>query len=80
MLWQRKQKWHYFDTGLMAQHFSDADFLKNWYFDKAVKGELARYFEVIDLQRYAIVTKPKKVNMVMREKTKEPFIFFACRN
>lgn len=80
MLWQRKQKWHYFDTGLMAQHFREADFLQKWYFHKSIKGELAANFEVIDLQRYKIVSKANKVNIAMREKANEPFIFFACRN
>lgn len=80
MLWQRKQNWSYFDIGLMGRHFQDADFLKNWYYQKSIQGEIAQYFEVIDLQRYKVISKHNKVQAAMREKAKEPFIFFICCN
>lgn len=80
MLWQRNQKWYYFDTGLMGRHHQEANFLKNWYYQKSIKGEIAQYFEVIDLQRYKVISKHQKVQIAMREKINEPFIFFACCN
>ncbi len=80
MLWQRKQNWYYFDTGLMGRHHKDADFLKKWYYQKSINGEIASYFEVIDLQRYKVISKPQKVQVALREKRNTAFIFFACLN
>jgi hypothetical protein len=80
MLWKRKQIWKYFDTGLIALKYQDAKFLKDWYFKVAVSGKIADSFELIDLQRYKIVSAKKKVQLAMSESKNSPFVFFACKN
>lgn len=80
MFWQRKKKWHYFDTGLMALNASSATFLKEWYHAALVAGEIATHFEVIDLQRYRKISSSQKVQSAMQEKAQEPFVFFPCKN
>jgi hypothetical protein len=80
MLWQRKAKLVYFDTGLMAKHHSEAELLKNWYFKNVLNGSIANHFEVINLQRYKIIKNNKKVQSALREKALEPFVFLICTN
>lgn len=80
MLWQRKRKWHYFDTGVLAVDGRSAVFLKDWYKAQMLKGKLALRFEVIDLQRYKKITQSNKVQSEMRERFNIPFVFFVCKN
>lgn len=80
MLRKHKNKLIYFDEGLLALKYEEANLLKGWYFLRAVKGEIAQNFEVLDLQRNTIVHSKNKVQIAMREKRNEAFIFFACKN
>ncbi|MFA6152739.1 MAG: hypothetical protein WC716_15550 [Chitinophagaceae bacterium] len=80
MLWQRKQKWHHFDNGILAINGTSATFLKDWYYTQSINGFLAGYFEVLDLHRYKKVTAKTKVQAAMREKHNEAFVFFPCKN
>ncbi len=36
--------------------------------------------EILDLQRYKRICKPKKVKVMMKERCDEPFVFISCRN
>lgn len=75
-----KRRWHYFDEGLLAINAASAEILKNWYQSVLISGEIPVYFEMIDLQRYKKVDAVHKVRTGMKERAKEPFVFFPCKN
>lgn len=80
MLEEGKQKLIYFDEGLLAKHREDANLLKGWHFVMSVNGQIGHFFEEVNLQRYKIIRTAKKVQIAMREKKNEPFVFFVCKN
>ncbi len=75
-----RKKLVYFEDGLMAAQRAEANLLKGWYFVQSVNGVIGYYFEEINLHRSKIIRDHKKVRNSMREKNREPFIFFACKN
>ncbi|GAA4451154.1 MAG: hypothetical protein QM743_11225 [Chitinophagaceae bacterium] len=75
-----KRRWRYFDEGLIAISSEAALFLKEFYGNQVQDGRLPEHFEMIDLQRYKKTADVRKVRAAMYEKTKEPFVFFPCKN
>jgi hypothetical protein len=80
MLWEQQKDWHYYDTGLMATGYRDALLLKKWFRTIVLDHKETIFFCVADLQRYKLITKPVKVGLAMRERSRIPFIFIIGKN
>lgn len=80
MFWEQQKNWYYYDTGLMATEYADALFLKKWFRAIVLSHNESQFFCVADLQRYKLITKPAKVGIAMRERSRVPFVFILGKN
>lgn len=80
-MWGGKNKVLYrFTDGVIAVDAYTGEFL-NAYLRHALMQRLHTWqMEVIDLQRYKVIKKPKKVFQALREQANEPFVFIVCKN
>lgn len=80
-MWRRTSKtWSLFPHEIVATQAKDATCL--YHFVRHVKANrmIAAWVEVVDLQRYRLVSHVPKVRNYLREKQDEPFIFFHFKN
>lgn len=73
-------EWTHFRQDLMARHRASARLLAG-FLRRVDKHRLhTGVLEVIDLQKYRIITSPKKVGTALRERLHLPFVFVVGRN
>lgn len=72
--------WTHFRQDLMAHNRASAAVLVQFLKHVNKHRLYAHALEVIDLQRYRFITKPKKVQTALRERLHLPFVFVVGRN
>ncbi|MBS1782820.1 MAG: hypothetical protein JSS78_07125 [Bacteroidetes bacterium] len=80
-MWKKDNKvWLQWEDNILATDVFEGVFLAA--FLQHVKQQRLYTFqlEIIDLQRYKILTKPKIVYQAIRERAKEPFVFIFGKN
>ena len=80
-MWGRRNKvWVHYQRNILAADVYAAVFLSAYTRHAAIQKLHTWQMEVIDLQRYKLVTKPQKVNQAMKERSDEPFVFIVGKN
>lgn len=81
-MWDKKHKvWKkYLQNDLLAIDSGEAIFLSAYLLQVRRLRIDVSATEVIDLQHYKLLRKPKKVKSALREKNHEPFVFFSILN
>lgn len=80
MLGGQDKVWIHYRKDIIAADVSSAiclsAFLRNSFLNRSYIPSL----EIIDLQRYKLVTKHVKVRIALMERLHIPFVFVACKN
>lgn len=80
-MWGRRNKtWLHYQRNIIASDVYAAVFLSAYLRHAAAQRLHTWQMEVLDLQRYKRITKPQKVQRVLQERAKEPFVFIVGKN
>jgi hypothetical protein len=79
-MWGEHKIWHRFLNDIIAADSGSAHFLATYLDHIRISKKYICSLEVVDLQKYKIITQPVKVRIAMRERLHIPFIFLNCRN
>jgi len=79
-MWQRNNVWLHYLKNIIAADVSSAVFLASYLRHSAVSKSYACCLEVIDLQKYKVVTQQAKVRIALRDRVKIPFVFVVGKN
>lgn len=72
--------WEKYSANIIATNVSSAVFLATFLSYMSSSHDYASAIEVIDLQRYKLVSRQQKVRMLLRERAHKPFIFVVGKN
>ncbi len=80
-MWSDQDKvWMHYLNDIIAADVASAVFLST-YMRHALRGRtLSAYHEVVDLQRYQLYRKSRKVRIAMHKRAHLPFVFVLCKN
>ncbi len=79
-MWNRNKLWFRYVNNVLAADQEAAVLLTN-YLQSINRGR--RYvfaFDVIDLQKYKVISRPEKVRQSLANRGSTPFIFLICKN
>jgi hypothetical protein len=79
-MWQRQNTWIHYVKNIIAADITSAILLASFLRRSNMNKSYVAYLEVIDLQRYKVITKKNKVRAALNEATNTPFIFFVGKN
>jgi hypothetical protein len=79
-MWYRRRVWTHYAKNIIAVDIESATLLASHIRRNFLNKEYTKVLEVIDLQRYKIISNAGKVQVALREKRNKPFIFVACKN
>ena len=77
---RQNKVWLHYVKNIIAADVSSAVFLASYLRYTEINHDYASGFEIIDLQKYKIITRPSKIRQAMKEDLKTPFIFVAGKN
>lgn len=80
MLGRENKLWIHFRRDIIAADVSTALFLSTFLRSSIVKRSYANHLEVIDLQRYKVISGNRKVRTALRDKIDTPFVFVVGKN
>lgn len=80
MLGGQDKVWIHYRKDIIAADVSSALFLSNYLRNSYLNRTYIPALEVIDLQRYKLITKHVKVRIALTERMQIPFVFLACKN
>lgn len=80
MLGRNKKIWTHYDNNISAVDIDSADFTSSYIKYTIKNGNHFSNFEVLDLQTYKRIHKPKLVQQAFRERLQVPFVFATCKN
>lgn len=79
-MWGDNKVWQYYQKGIIAADVYAAMFISSYLRYAVVQRLYSWQMEVIDLQEYKLIIKPKKVYQAIREKAGESFVFIVGKN
>ncbi|MBS1587230.1 MAG: hypothetical protein JSS82_16975 [Bacteroidetes bacterium] len=80
-MWQGQDKtWLHYVKDIIAADVYSAVFLASYLRQGSLKRSYVPALEVIDLQKYKVVTDVKKVGKALRERMHIPFVFVVGKN
>ena len=79
-MWQGNKMWLHYVKNIIAADVSSAVLLASYLKYSASRKDYVSYLEVIDLQKYKIITAAPKVRLALRDRTKIPFVFVVGKN
>lgn len=81
-MWQSKENktWGHYRDDILAVDVDAARFIADYIRYAFVNNSHLSSLTVIDLQRYKIISHPRKLKSALRERTSVPFVFIACNN
>lgn len=79
-MWEEHKIWHRYLSDIIASDSDAAHFLAAYIKRARTTGDHTVAMEVIDLQKYRIISRPAKVRVAMRERLHIPFVFLYVRN
>ncbi len=78
---ERQNKvWLHYVKNIIAADVSSAVFLASYLRHSEIRWDYASSFEIIDLQKYKIITQPAKIRLALKEEIRTPFIFVTGKN
>jgi hypothetical protein len=72
--------WLHYVKNIIAADVASAVFLASYLRYSAMSMDYTSYLEVIDLQKYKVISQKNKVRVAMRERSKIPFVFVVGKN
>jgi hypothetical protein len=80
-MWSDKDKvWTHFRMDILSTSKEDGSFLANYLRYSGMQKLHTPTLEIVDLQRYKIISQQKKVGIALRERTDTPFVFVIGKN
>lgn len=79
-MWKRNKVWIHYVKNIIAADIPSAVFLSSYLRHSKLSGDYANYLEIIDLQKYKMISKPARVKIALQDKKKLPFIFLVGKN
>jgi len=80
-MWSGKNKvWTHFRMDILSTSKEDGTMLANYLRYSGMQKLHTSALEVIDLQRYKIISQKTKVNIALQNRTDTPFIFIIGKN
>lgn len=79
-MWYRDRVWIQYLRQIIAADMRSAVFLASYSRRLALTKDYAAALEVVDLQRYKVISDTKKVRHALRDRAHVPFIFVVCKN
>jgi len=80
MFGRQHKEWIHYRRNIIASDIASAILLESYQKLLEINRIHTLSLEVFDLQRYKLITQSKKVQMAVRERATESFIFIVCRN
>ena len=78
---ERENKvWLHYVKNIIAADVSSAVFLASYLRFSDISWDYATYLEVVDLQKYKVISSAAKVLQALRDDFKVPFIFVVGKN
>lgn len=80
-MWGKQNKvWIKYRNNIIANDVNTAIFLSRYMKHSIIHKTYIPYLEVLDLQRYKLITNPRKVKATLKDKLDTPFVFAICKN
>jgi len=80
-MWEESSKeWTRFRADVLAAAHPEARFLIGYLRTASRTAAHHRVLEVIDLQRYRVISRPAKLRAALRDRLHLPFVFAVARN
>ena len=79
-MWRENKVWLHYDNDIIASDGFSADFLASYLRYMSINKDNASYLEVVDLQKYKLISGAQKVRTVLRERMHIPFVFITGKN
>ena len=80
-MWDRQHKlWLYLKGDIIASDRKSAVFMSDYIRHINIHKIYLNSLEVADLQRYKLISTPKKVKIAINERLSVPFVFIFCKN
>ncbi len=79
-MWKKNKVWLQFEQNVMATDPQSALFLISFNKYTALNRTYLSSLEVIDIQKYAVITNPVRVKIALKENIRLPFVFVIGKN
>lgn len=80
-MWGKQNKvWIEYRDNIIASDVTTAIFLSRYLKHTAIHKTYIPKIEVMDLQRYKLITRPNKVKAALKDRMDIPFVFAICKN
>lgn len=79
-MWHGNKVWLHYVKNIIAADLSSAVFLASYLRHTSVSKDYTAALEVVDLQKYKIITHPVKVRRFINDRMHIPFIFVVGKN
>ena len=79
-MWHENNLWLHYVKNIIAADLTSAMFLASYLRRSQLTKTYVSSLEIIDLQKYKVITQENKVKVALRERINIPFVFVACKN
>jgi hypothetical protein len=79
-MWRGNHVWLHYVKNIIAADIHSAIFLASYLRYTGLTYDYASSLEIIDLQKYKIIKKTKKVRIALQERINLPFVFVIGKN
>jgi len=79
-MWHKDHVWLHYVKNIIAADIHSAVFLASYLRHAGTSRDYASCLEIIDLQKYKIITKSAKVYAALRNRAGIPFVFVVGKN
>ena len=79
-MWHENNTWLHYVKNIIAADVSSAIFLASYMRRCNISKKYASSLEIIDLQKYKVITQDTKVRIALRERANIPFVFVVGKN
>ena len=79
-MWRENNLWLHYVKNIIAADVTSAVFLASYLRRSRASRNYASSLEIIDLQKYKVITQENKVRIALRERTNIPFVFVFGKN
>jgi hypothetical protein len=79
-MWRGNQVWLHYVKNIIAADVSSAVFLASFLRQTEISKNYAASMEVLDLQKYKVISQENKVRIALRDRLDDPFVFLVGKN
>jgi hypothetical protein len=79
-MWHGNKVWLHYVKNIIAADVPSAVFLASYMKYATISKEYTAALEIIDLQKYKVITNKAKVKQALKERMHVPFVFAVCKN